>query len=179
MTGMCDTSGEPGKKKSKKVAKKKTKKTVYATREPITKLARIRFSMGITINKGNYESVRIDCSLDKSCYDDEIKVVQEGVKNTVEQWLDQATNECRNALGISEQAEEEAHGDLTLEKTPNETPEAQESGDLDRAPWDDDLSKEPSKEPILDEEIISKDTVDGMVDEIVQGDDLLKELMDD
>ena len=169
MTGMCDTSGEPGKKKSKKVAKKKTKKTVYATREPITKLARISFSMGITINKGNYESVRIDCSLDKSCYDDEIKVVQEGVKNTVEQWLDQATNECRNVLGIAEQAEEEAHGDLKSEKTPEATPEAQESGDLDRAPWDDDLSKEP----------ISKDTVDGMVDEIVQGDDLLKELMDD
>lgn len=157
---MCDTLGKPGKKKSKKVAKKKTKKTVYATREPIPERARVSFSMGITINKGNYESVRIDCSLDRSCYDDEVKVVQIGVKETVEQWLEQATNECRNALGITEQAEEEAHGDQGDVKTSQTTPAAQEPDALGTPPWEDDPGKEP---PISDEEIL-------------QGDALLKEL---
>lgn len=160
MNGPGSQTKKATKKTSKKVAKKKTKKTVYATREPITELARVSFSMGITINKGNYESVRIDCSLDRSCYDDEIKVVQGGVRDTVEQWLEQATNECRNVLGITEQAEEEAHGDQGDVKTPQTTPAAQESADLGTPPWGDDPGKEP---PISDEEI-------------VQGDALLKEL---
>lgn len=173
MTGMCDTSGKPGKKKSKKVAKKKSKKTVYATRrEPITELAhegpKVKYSMGMTINKGNYESVRVDCSLEMPCYSDDVNVVQGVVKDTVVKWLEDAVVEVKNALGIAEQAEEEAHGDLKLEETPETTPKAQESGDLDTPPWDDGPSKEP----------ISKDTVDGLVDDIVKGDDLLKELMD-
>lgn len=167
---------EPGsqtKKASKKVAKKRAKKTPTTKREtkkPITEMARVSYSMGMTINKGNYESVRVDCSLDRPCYYDEVNVVHGMVKDTVVKWLEDAVVEVRNALGIAEQAEEEAHGDLNLQEPPETTPEGQESGDLGIPPWDDDSSKEPlskapSKEPILDEEI-------------VKGDDLLKELMD-
>lgn len=152
----------------KTASKKKAPATKRETKKPITEMARVSYSMGMTINKGNYESVRVDCSLDRPCYYDEVDVVQGMVKDTVVKWLEEAVVEVRNSLGIAEQAEEEAHGDLKLEKTPEATPAAQESGDLDTAPWDDDASKEP----------ISKDTVDGMVDDLVKGDDLLKELMD-
>jgi len=162
--------GNKSRKKSKKVVKKKAPVTKRETNKPITEMARVRYSMGMTINKGNYESVRVDCSFDRPCYYDEVDVVHGMVKDTVVKWLEDAVVEVRNALGITEQAEEEAHGDLNLQEPPETTPQAQEPGDLDTAPWDDDsgkepLSKSPSKEPILDE--------------IVQGDDLLKELMDD
>ncbi len=147
----------------RKTAKKKLPATKRETKKPITEMARVSYSMGMTINKGNYESVRIDCSLDRPCYYDEVNVVHGMVKDTVVKWLEDAVVEVRNALGITEQAEEEAHGDLKLEKTPETAPEAQGSGDLsDTAPWDDGSDKEP----VLND------------DEIVQGDDLLKELMD-
>ncbi len=102
--------------------------------------ANVGFSMGHTINKGDYESVRIECSLHIPCYTHEVVKVQPLVRGTVEDWLGTAVLNAKKEMGLL--------GDIGVdnatpspdgpsESKPSKTgPEAQESKDSATPPWE-------------------------------------------
>lgn len=115
-------------------------------------VANVGYTMGYTINKGDYESVRIDCSLYVPCYSEEVTKVQPRVKAQVEDWLGEAVMAAKRELGLvtgglddrkHENALEMPSGEGETQKAAETPPEAQErpSSGL---PWEGDSPTRPA-----------------------------------
>lgn len=108
-------------------------------------VANVGYTMGYTINKGDYESVRIDCSLFVPCYSEEVAKVQPRVKAQVEDWLGEAVMSAKRELGLvtgglddrkHENALDTPSGEGEAQKVAETPPEAQEPADSGGLPWD-------------------------------------------
>ncbi len=119
--------------------------------------ANVGFSMGHTINKGDYESVRIECSLHVPCLSGEIAAVQPKVRSTVEDWLGEAVVNAKRELGLlgdfpeagatsgADKPVSTPDGGSTP-KSSDTAPEAQETGNSDGSPpWETEFTEEPSE----------------------------------
>jgi len=118
-------------------------------------VANVGYTMGYTINKGDYESVRIDCSLYVPCYSEEVTKVQARVKAQVEDWLGEAVMTAKRELGLvtgntvaledrkHENAPDRPSGEGETQKaaeTPSEAQERPSSG----LPWEGDSPTRPA-----------------------------------
>lgn len=59
------------------------------------KMAEVGYAEGVTLNIGNYESVRIDVRLNMPCAAESTEQVFESVKEQVKRWLSQEVNAVR------------------------------------------------------------------------------------
>ena len=63
-----------------------------------TEPARVRVGRGRTINLGNYDSARLDVSIDMPCYPEEIKAVYEGLTETVNSMIVEESNKVLSGI---------------------------------------------------------------------------------
>ena len=74
---------------------------VIAVRPFVTHPARVRISRGRTINLGNYESARVDATVEIPCYREEVVQVYRQLSPMVEGLLDEEVARIAKAHGLS------------------------------------------------------------------------------